>query len=254
MWLTWIIGLTISTIAGAMLVKRFRDTYGYAMLVALYTSFILVSNILASRLVEYSIFGVVVKPIAGATLLFPFVAQIVDMINEVYGRRATYTAILITLAVNIVASILIWHVALEKPVIEEIGLPPVYEDAWRYYLLQTPRVVLASYTAFWVANTIDAKIFADLKRYFYTRYREAYRSLKTITSFVLARSITSDIANMVLDSLVFFPLAFAITIPWHGLMDMIAGGAYVKIVVVLLTQPFFIAFRWLIKDVTRTID
>lgn len=252
-WIYWTIGLSLSTIAGAWLVKRYRNSYGYPVLVALYSTFIVVCNMLASRLAEYELLSIVVVT-AGATLMFPFVAQIVDMINEVYGRRATYMAILITLLVNIVASIMVWHVASEKPALDAMGIPEVYEEAWRYFLVPVPRIVLASYLAFWVANTLDAKIFADLKRYFYTRYKEAYRSLKTITTFVLIRSVISDVINMVIDSLVFFPVAFALVIPWEALPEVVFGGAYVKIIAVILTQPFLIAYRWLIRDVERVID
>lgn len=263
-WLFWFIGLMVSTIAGAFLVKEYRDTYGYPVLVSLYVAFILVSNILASRLVVYDLFGYVTIT-AGATLMFPFIAQIIDMINEVYGRRASYMSIMITLIVNIVASILIWQVAYETPAIdtlasslEEAGLPGqlayIYEDAWKYYILQTPRIVIASYSAFCVANTLDAKVFADLKRYFYNKYREAYQSVKVITAFVLLRSIISDVMNMFVDSLIFFPLAFAFTVPWETMPEIILGGAYIKITIVMLTQPFLIAYRWLIRDVRRIID
>lgn len=239
------------------MVRKFRDPYGYPVLVSLYVAFILVSNILASRLVVYNIFGVVAVT-AGATLIFPFVAQIVDMVNEVYGRKASYMAILITLIVNVVASALIWHVAYEEPALEEMGLPKdlalIYDEAWKFYMLQTPRIVGASYAAFWVANILDAKIFADLKKYFYVKYKEAYKDVRTITIFVLIRSVISDLVNMVIDSLVFFPLAYALTVPWEVLPEIVLGGTYVKVAIVLLTQPFLIAYRLLIRDVPRVVD
>lgn len=253
LWVYWVAGLTISTISGAYLVKKYRDTYGFPMLIGIYVAFILVSNMLASRLVYYSLFGVTVVT-AGATLMFPFVAQVIDMINEVYGRKASYAAIVITLVANIIASFMIWHVANEEPALDAMGVPPVYEEAWRFFTLQAPRVVVASYLAFYVANTVDAKIFADLKKYFYTRYKEAHRDIKTITIFVLVRSIVSDVINMILDSLIFFPVAFLGAIPIEAIPDVMFGGTYVKIVSVILTQPFLIAYRILIRDVRREID
>lgn len=252
-WLYWFIGLTISTLAGAFLVKRFRNTYGFPLLVSLYSGFIVVSNLLASRVVYYDFFGLVVAT-AGATFMFPFVAQLVDMINEVYGRKATYMAILITLVTNIVASFMVWHVAFETPALDVMGVPEIYEEAWQYFLFPVARIVAASYVAFTIANTLDAKIFADLKRYFYTRYKEAYRDPKTIVMFVLARSIASDVVNMVVDSLIFFPLAFLFTLPIEALPELTLGGTYVKILAILFTQPYLIAYRLLIRDVERTID
>ncbi|MGC8982246.1 MAG: queuosine precursor transporter [Desulfurococcaceae archaeon] len=252
-WLYWLVGLSIATIAGAWLVKKYRNTFGYPALVALYATYIVVCNLLSSRLVVYDVLGHVVVT-AGATFMFPFVAQIVDMINEVYGRRATYMAIAITLVASIVASIMVWHVAEEAPALDAMGVPQIYEEAWRYFMVPVPRIVFASYLAFFVAETIDAKVFADLKRYFYTKYREAYRDLKAITMFVLVRSVASDLANMVADSAIFFPVAFAFTIPWEALPDVLLGGTLVKVLVVVITQPFFIAYRVLIRDVERTID
>ena len=250
-WLFWTIGLTISTLVGAILVKKYRDTYGYTILVSLYVAYILISNILASRLVEYNLFGLIVIT-AGATLIFPFIAQIVDMINEIYGRRASYMAIIITLVINVVASVLIYQVSFEKPFLGD--LPILYEEAWQYYMRQAPRIVAASYTAFWIANTLDAKIFADLKKYFYSKYKEEYKSIKTITIFVLMRSILSDVVNMIVDSLIFFSIAFAFTVPFEVLWDIILGGAYVKVVIVVVMQPFLILYRILVRDVSRVVD
>ncbi len=253
LWAYWTLGLAVATLAGAQLVRRYRDTYGYPALVGIYVAFILVSNLLAGRLVYYEIFGVEVVT-AGATLVFPFVAQVVDMVNEVYGRRATYMAVLVTLVCNAVASILVWHVSFERPALEVMEVPPVYEEAWRFFMLQAPRIVLASYLAFYVANTLDAKVFADLKRYFYTRYREAYKDVRTIALFVLARSVASDLVNMVVDSLVFFPVAYLFTFPLEALPGTMLGGAYVKVVAAILMQPFLIAYRVLIRDVERVVD
>ncbi|MEM4718051.1 MAG: queuosine precursor transporter [Desulfurococcaceae archaeon] len=252
-WLYWFIGLLISTLAGAFLVRNFRNTYGYPLLISLYAAFIVVTNMLTSRVVYYDLFGIVVVT-AGATFIFPFIAQIVDMINEVYGRRATYMAVLITLLTNIVASIMVWHVALETPAIDVIGVSEIYEEAWQYFITPVPRIVIASYLAFYIANILDAKVFADLKRHFYTRYSEAHKDLLTIVSFVLIRSLASDLVNMVIDSLVFFPLAFSFTVPFEALPEMTLGGMYVKIVATILMQPYLIIYRILIRDVERTID
>lgn len=252
-WVYWFAGLTVSTLSGAFLVRRFRNSFGYPLLVSLYSSFIIVSNLLASRIVYYDFFGVVVAT-AGATFMFPFVAQIVDMVNEVYGRRATYMAILITLITNVVASFMVWHVSYETPALDVMGVPEAYEKAWQYFLTPVARIVVASYIAFAIANTLDAKIFADLKKYLYTKYKEAYRDPKTIVLFVLARSVASDVVNMVVDSLVFFPLAFLYTIPLEAMPELTLGGTYVKIIAIALTQPYLIAYRLLIRDVERTID
>jgi len=121
------------------------------------------------------------------------------------------------------------------------------DEAWRYFMLQTPRVVIASYTAFLVAELLDATIFAEIKR---RVYRYEVKS-KNIAMGVLLRSAGSDVINMVVDSLVFFPMAFAFTLPWETVWNMIWYGSYAKVVLALLDTPWFIAFRFLTKGVKR---
>lgn len=251
-WVTWLVGLTLATLAGAWFVRKYRDSFGYPVLVAIYTSFIVVCNLLTSRLVV-SDFGFTTLVLPGATLMFPFIAQVVDMINEVYGRRASYTAVWITFVASTLASVMVWHVASEEPA--TFLMPDlVYEEAWRYFMLQSPRIVAASYVAFLVANSLDVKVFADLKRYMYRRYREAQRRPSVITMFVLVRSLASDAVNMTVDSLVFMPLAFLGVIPLAALPAATLDLTIAKLLIIAVTQPFLIGYRLLIRDVARVVD
>jgi len=240
-WLFWALGLTISTLAGSWLVKRYRDTLGYPTLVTFYIAYIIASNILAPRISEFNIFMPLL--LAGGTITFPFVAQLIDMVNEIYGKRMTYTAILLAFAANVMVSLFIFMISTAPPApwLKDM------DEAWRYFMLQTPRVVIASYTAFLVAELLDATIFAEIKR---RVYRYEVKS-KSIVMGVLLRSAGSDVINMVIDSLVFFPMAFAFTLPWETVWNMIWYGSYAKVVLALLDTPWFIAFRFLTKGVKR---
>lgn len=252
-WIYWVLGLTFSTISGAMLVRKWKNLYGYSVLLAIYTSLIVFSNLLVNRLALIDLgFITVVSP--SVVLVFPFTAQVIDMINEVYGRKATYRSIMITLISSVMVTFLTYHLMELKPALFAMNVPEVYEDAWRYLLSQVPRVVAVSYFAFFVGNMIDAKVFADLKKYFYTKYREAYRSNKAIITFVLIRSIVSDIINMLVDTSIFIPLTFLGVLPNDIVISMIGFQAITKIFVITITQPFFIGYRVLIKDVERQVD
>jgi len=70
---------------------------------------------------------------------------------------------------------------------------------------------------------------------------------------LLARAVTSDALNMFLDSLIFFPLAFAYTLPWETVLSMIWSGIYTKIFIIFIDKPWFLAFRLLTKDVKRDV-
>jgi hypothetical protein len=90
-WLYWIVSLTIVTYASAYVVKKFRD-YGFAALTAFYTIYLGASQIFASRIINFDL-GFYSFYAPAAVFIYPFVAQAIDMINEVYGRRRAHLAI-----------------------------------------------------------------------------------------------------------------------------------------------------------------
>jgi uncharacterized integral membrane protein (TIGR00697 family) len=240
-WTFWATGLTISTLLGSWLVRKHRDTLGYPALLTLYVTYIITSNILASRISEFNILSPMLLP--GGIITFPFVAQLIDMINEIYGKRLTYNAILLAFLANAMVSMFIFMLSTVPPAPWLIDM----DKAWQFFLLQTPRIVIASYTAFIIAELLDATIFAEIKRLVY-KYEV---NLRNALIGVLLRSAGSDVLNMVTDSLVFFPLAFAFTVTWEVLWQLTWHGTYVKILISLLDTPWFIAFRLLTKHVRR---
>ncbi|MCC6022152.1 MAG: queuosine precursor transporter [Desulfurococcaceae archaeon] len=242
-WFFWFVGLTISTVVGSWLVRRFRDTLGYPALLTFYISYIIASNILASRISEFNILTPLL--LSGGTITFPFVAQLIDMINEIYGRRATYNAILLAFIANVMVSMFIFMLSTVPPAPWLVSV----DDVWKYFMLQTPRVVIASYTAFIVAEFLDATVFAEIKKRVY-RYEV---STKNMLKGVLLRSVGSDVINMIVDSLVFFPLAFAYTVPWDVVWGMIWYGTYAKVLLSVLDTPWFVVFRLWTKGVRREL-
>jgi len=242
-WFFWFVGLTVSTVVSSWLVRRFRDTLGYPVLLTFYVSYIIASNILAPRISEFNILIPLI--LSGGTITFPFVAQLIDMINEIYGRKLAYNAILFAFTANVMVSMFILMLSTVPPAPWIADL----DSTWKYFMLQTPRVVIASYTAFLVAEFLDATVFAEIKRRVY-RYEV---STKSILKGVILRSVGSDVVNMFVDSLVFFPLAFAYVVPWDVVWGMIWYGTYAKVLLSVLDTPWFIMFRLWTKGVRREL-
>lgn len=240
----WGVGLTISSLVSSWLIRKYRDFLGYPVLLIFYVTYILASNILASRISEFYI--VIPIIVSGGTITYPFVAQLVDMINEIYGRRMTYIAVFLAFAANVMVSMFILMLSTVPPAPWLVGM----SDSWNYFMLQTPRIVLASYSAFLVAELLDATVFAEIKRRVY-RFE---LSVGDIVRFAVLRSLGTDIVNMFVDSLVFFPLAFAFLLPWDDVWGMVWYGTYAKVLLATLDTPWFIAFRLLTRDVRRVID
>ncbi|MEM1748263.1 MAG: queuosine precursor transporter [Sulfolobales archaeon] len=246
MWvfLFWGVGLTVSTLVSSWLVRRYRDSLGYPTLLTFYVAYILASNILASRISEFYILIPII--VSGGTITYPFVAQLVDMINEIYGRRMTYVAVFLAFVANVMVSMFILMLSTVPAAPWLAGL----SDVWNYFMLQTPRIVLASYSAFLAAELLDATVFAEIKKRVY-RFE---LSVGSMVKFAMLRSLGTDVVNMFVDSLVFFPLAFAFLLPWEDVWGMVWYGTYAKVLLATLDTPWFIAFRLLTKDVRRVID
>ena len=240
-WVVWALGLTIATVVGTLLVRHSRDRYGLPALVSMYIAYLMTANVIASRISEFHIVIVMILP--GGVITYPFVAQAIDMINEIYGRRTAYVAILLAFTANVILTLFVLMLATVPPVPWLADM----DEAWRFFFLQTPRIIIASYIAFLTAELLDATIFSEIKRRLY-RYEV---TVKSITVGALARSLSTDVVNMVVDTIVFYPLAFYGVVPTEALIPMIIYGSLTKALITALDTPWFIAFRLLTRNVKR---
>ena len=87
----WLVGLVISVCLSVWLIKKERDL-GYTFLVTLSAGYIVFANILTPRMIQIDV-GIEQLTIATGSLIWPFTAQLADMINEIYGRKKTVYAL-----------------------------------------------------------------------------------------------------------------------------------------------------------------
>ncbi len=222
-WVYWVISLTIVTFTSAYIVKRFRD-YGFAALVAFYTIYLGASQILATRIINFDL-GFCSFYAPSAVFIYPFIAQVIDMINEVYGRKKTHLAIAIAFVTQV---LLVTFIVMVK------NLSPApffqFEEAWQGIFSLGIRVTVASWIAFLICQNLDAYVFAFLKK----KYEKN----------ILLRSITSDVLNLTLDSAIFVLLAFYGVMP---LIPLIIGQIVSKNIIGFLDTPWFIWYKKLIR-------
>jgi len=98
-WIYWVISLTVVTYSSALIVKKFKD-YGFAALTSFYTIYLGASQILASRAINFDL-GFYQFFAPAAVFIYPFIAQAIDMINEVYGREKAHLAIIIAFVTQV---------------------------------------------------------------------------------------------------------------------------------------------------------
>ncbi len=219
-WIYWVISLTIATYAGAAAVRRYPG-YGFATLTGLYIIYLGASQIIAARLIEFDI-GIATFVAPASVFVYPFVAQAIDMINEIYGRPMTRVAIAIALLSQILLAVLI---AMTNSLTPASSF--AFEAAWQSIFTQGLWIILASWIAFLVTQNLDCYVFDRLKRAYPDR--------------IVLRSAVSDVADLTLDSVIFVSIAFFSTgIP---LIPLIVGQIVSKSIIGVLDTPWFVWYK-----------
>ncbi|MGQ4892142.1 MAG: queuosine precursor transporter [Candidatus Njordarchaeia archaeon] len=236
-WIYWITSLTIVTYASAYIVKNFREV-GFAALVAFYTIYLGASQVLASRVINFDL-GFFEFYAPAAVFIYPFIAQAIDMINEVYGREKAHLAIVIAFITQV---LLITFIAMVNTLQPAPFFP--YEEAWQYLFGLSIRITIASWISFLVCSNLDAYVFAKLKQTFIKR-EMAFKYDTSLNPYVWLRSSVSDIVDLTLDSFIFVTLAFYGVMP---VVPLIIGQIVSKNIIGFLDNPWFVWYKRILRN------
>ena len=155
-------------------------------LTALFVTVLLISNVASSKIVDFGFFT-----FDGGTLLFPLSYIFGDVLTEVYGYGRSRKVIWLGFAAALLMALTFIVVG---------ALPPAsYWDgqtAYEQILGLTPRIVVASLTAYFVGEFANAYLMAKLK--VMTQGRQLWM-----------RTIGSTLVGQVLDTAIFVIVAFA---------------------------------------------
>ncbi len=193
-------------------VLRFSDV----LIIGLYITCEIIANTTAAKPVMVA--GIVVP---AAVFIYALTFTLIDLVNERFGKQGAryvvYTAFLANLLLAAYAQFAIW-------------LPPAPfyqgQEAFASVLGSTPRIVVASLTAYLVASLIDTEIFA------WWRVRVGgYRWL---------RVLFSNAVSTLVDSAVFITIAFLGVFP---VLPLIRGQYVVKMAVTLVSIPLIYLVR-----------
>ncbi|RLE63592.1 MAG: VUT family protein [Thermoprotei archaeon] len=239
-WVYWFVSLTIVTHASAYIVKRFKE-YGFAALTAFYTIYLGASQILASRIIEFDL-GFYKFYAPAAVFIYPFIAQAIDMINEVYGRKSAHLAIIIAFITQI---LLVTFIAM----VNSLNPAPFFqfEEAWQNLFGLSIRITAASWISFLICSNLDAYVFDSLKRRFLTK-ELSFKLDTSLNPYVWLRSSVSDILDLTLDSVIFVTLAFYGVMP---VIPLIIGQIVSKNIIGFIDNPWFVWYKRLLRKSPR---
>jgi len=186
----------------------------FLILTALFITCLLISNIIASKLMQI---GGVVLP--SAVILFPVTYILADVFTEVYGFKKTRLVIWLGFGANAFMS-LIFMIA--------IGLPhPDFfqnQAAYATVLGSTPRILLASLAGYWAGEFSNSIVMSVLKKI-------------TAGRFLWTRTIGSTVVGEGLDTVLFIGIAFAGTVPAGALAGMMLAQYLFKVSYEVLFTP-----------------
>jgi uncharacterized integral membrane protein (TIGR00697 family) len=235
-WLYWIVTLTIATYLSVYVIKKMPEN-GFTVLTAFYVVYLAASQVMATRIITFDL-GFYSFFAPAAVFIYPFIAQVVDMINEVYGERRTHLSILIAFATQVLFVLFIGMVSSLSPA-------PFFEleDAWNSLFGLSIRITLASWVSFLICSNLDAWIFAALKMRFSEREKN-FKHDAMLNPYVWLRSSASDLINLTLDSVIFVFIAFYGIMP---VMPLIIGQLISKNVIGFLDNPWFVLYKKLLN-------
>lgn len=233
-WLYWLIGLTISVYLSVWIIQRNRDL-GYTFLVVLSAGYILIANILTPRIINFDI-GFTQLTIVTGSIIWPFTAQLSDMVNEIYGRKKTIYAFSFGYLVNLlfVVFVLMANQTTSLWSGDE-------EHFWKSYFIPSGRILLASTISFIICELVDIYVYSFFKEKF--RLKENKATLKEIAYLGSVRSIISDVLNMICDGILFSVIAFLFILPLEELIKLIWSSMLFKVLMSVIDTPLFVLFR-----------
>lgn len=162
-------------------------SYRFVVLAGFFVTALVVSNIIAVKLVEIS--G---RVFPAGLVIFPLAYLLGDVLTEVYGFRATRRVIWLGFACNLLAVGAI-QIAIALPA---AGFWEENQQAYEDVLGTTWRIFAASLAAYVVGELVNAYVLARMK-------------VATRGRWLWSRTIGSTIVGEGLDSAIFVTIAFA---------------------------------------------
>ena len=193
--------------------ENLTKTELYAVLTGIFTASLIISNIIAGKTF---VFFQVVLPCG--VVIFPVIYIVNDILAEVYGYEKARNVIILGFFTNLVA-VICYTVTMLLPA------PAFFENsqAFNIVLGSTPRLLLASFSAYLVGSLVNAKLMVYLKSWDENK--------------LFFRCIASTFFGEGLDAVVFIFIGFFGTMPMEALLLMIVAQALFKTVYEIIVYP-----------------
>jgi hypothetical protein len=187
----------------------------YDLVMALFVTILLCSNVIGAAKVA-TVWGFT---FGAGVLFFPISYIFNDVLTEVYGYARARKVVWAGFGAIVFASFMSWVV---------VTLPPAMgwndQQAYETVFGQTPRIVFASLSAFFVGEFANSYVLAKMK-------------LRTNGRYLWMRTIGSTIVGEAVDSMVFYPVAFLGVWDSHLVLQVMISNYMIKCAWEALVTP-----------------
>lgn len=196
--------------------------------------------LIVSNLIEIKTVSLGALTVTAGMAVFPISYIINDCIVEVYGFARARLVIWAGFAMSLLTALLL-NLAIWLP-----GSPDWQsQQAMEAVYGSVPRIMLASFAAFICGSMVNAYVMSRMKR------SAAGRNADSAARFSL-RAIVSTLWGEGTDSLIFFPIAFAGTLPADTIASLIVTQALLKTAYEILILPLTVYIVRKLKEVEQT--
>lgn len=207
----------------------------YDLILAGFVAVLLCSNLIGTAKV-----AVLALPVVGGAfvfgvgnIFFPISYIFGDVLTEVYGYARARRVIWSGFAALLFASVMAW-VVIHLPAAPTEPYNATLQPALDIVFGSTWRIVAASIVAFWAGDFVNAYVLARMK--VWTRGR-----------WLWTRTIGSTLLGQAVDSVIFYPLAFAGIWAGETLFQVIAFNWFFKVMVEVVMTPLTYAIVGFLK-------
>lgn len=198
--------------------KEPRFSLTFLLLSSLFCICLIISNLIEIKTIDVGSFFT----ITAGVIVFPISYILNDCIVEVYGFRKARLMIWMGFAANLLVSFFL-QVAILLPGGDTWELQGAMESIYG----SVPRIMFASFTAFLCGSFVNAYVMSKMK-------------LSSGTKNFSLRAIVSTLWGEGVDSLLFFPIAFAGVFPWSVIFSLIITQALIKTAYEIIILPITI--------------
>lgn len=199
-------------------------------LVGIFTSSLVISNVLATKIF---VMGSIFMP--AGVIAYPITFLMTDVIGEIWGKKAANRVVWAGFFCSILTAFL---------GLIAVHLPPApffqNQESFSRMFGMVGRITLASLVAYLASQMHDVWAFHWLKE-------------KTQGKHLWLRNNVATIASQMIDTVLFISIAFWGVIPTGQLLPMMLGQWSIKVLLALLDTPFcYLLVGWLQKMTEET--